>query len=163
MRKILAILVTLLMSMTLLAQKMVGTVVLRNEDGTIKDYYANVTIISYEETEEGILTSVHFTTRGGKEYILCGVYMSLEDVKVVDQPTVVYVRPTYRYCYYDYWPSPRPRVRPVPPRPNHPAPPRGNYGTRPPSHYGGHSGRPSTPPPARGGGNHSGPRPGGRR
>lgn len=119
MKKLIVIIVALLVSLTVLAQKMVGTVVLRDSEGNIKEYYSDVTITSYEETEEGILTSVHFVTKGGREYILCGVNISIEDVKYVDRPTVVYVRPTRIYRYYDYWPAPRPHVRPIPPRPRH--------------------------------------------
>lgn len=118
MKKLIVIIVALLVSLTVLAQKMVGNVVVRDAEGNIKEYYQKVTITSYEETEDGIITSVHFTSRG-REYIICGVAISLEEVVYEERPTVVYVRPVYRYRYYDYWPAPRPHARPVPPRPRY--------------------------------------------
>lgn len=152
MKKVVVIVVALLMSLTLLAQKLVGTVVVRNEDGSIKECYSGVTINSYEETEEGVLTKVDFTTRGGKNYILCGLIMTIENATYVEtRPRVVYVEPSYySYSYRSYVYRPysyvRPYVRPLPPvRPYYHtgpgAPPRYQPFSRPPQHY-----HPSTRP-----------------
>lgn len=150
MKKIVTIVVALLMSLTVLAQKLVGNVVVRNEDGSIKKCYSGVTINSYEETEEGTLVSVNFTTRGGKNYILCGLIMTIENATYVEsRPRVVYVEPSY-YSYHSYRPYSyvRPYVRPLPPvRPYYHtgpgAPPRQHTHTRPPGYT--HS-RPHTGP-----------------
>lgn len=156
MKKVVAIVVALLMSLSVLAQKLVGNVVVRNEDGSIKECYSGVTINSYEETEEGTLVSVNFTTRGGKNYILCGLIMTIENATYVESRTrVVYVEPSY-YSYRSYVYRPysyvRPYVRPLPPvRPYYhtgpEAPPRQHPHTRPPHHHPGYThSRPHTGP-----------------